>query len=144
MKQINLYSDAFSLKNPGPGAWGTILDYKGSLKELSGANPMTTSNQMHLTGIIEGLKALKQPCNVHISSTSEYVIEAVKEYLTKWIKNSWKTNDKKSIQHIELWKEYIKASKKHTIKAEYIKNHTSNKHNERCDILARAQIEKLK
>lgn len=144
MKQINLYSNGFSFGNPGAGAWGTILEYQGKEKELSGINPMTTSNQMKLAGVIEGLKSLKEPCRVNFISSSTYVIEGINEYLNSWLKSSWKTADKKAVKNKELWKEYIKASKKHIIKTTWIKEHEANWHNERCDILARTQAQTLK
>ena len=68
MKKIHLYSDGSSLGNPGPGGWGTILKYKENIKELSGGRPNTTNNIMELTGVVEGLKSLKEPCNVEVIS----------------------------------------------------------------------------
>lgn len=144
MKQINLYSDGSSLGNPGPGGWGTILEYNGHIKEFSGGNPMTTNNQMELQGVIEGLKRLKEPCKVHIISDSKYVVQAINEWLVGWVRNGFKTAAKKPVKNIELWQEYIEVSKPHTITAEWVKGHAGHEENERCDILARTQAEKLK
>ncbi|HFU75017.1 MAG TPA: ribonuclease HI, partial [Arcobacter sp.] len=85
MKLIHLYSDGSALGNPGPGGWGTILDYKGNIKELSGGKEYTTNNQMELTGVIEGLKALKEPCQVEIISDSKYVVQSINEWLSGWV-----------------------------------------------------------
>lgn len=144
MKEINLYSDGSSLGNPGPGGWGTILEYKGNEKELSGAQSNTTNNQMELKGVIEGLKAIKEPCEVHIISDSSYVVKGINEWLEGWVKRDWKNSAKKPVKNIDLWKEYIEASKAHKIKASWVKGHAGHEHNERCDILARTQAEKLK
>ena len=144
MKQINLYSDGSSLGNPGPGGWGTILEFNGHEKEFSGGNPMTTNNQMELVGVIEGLKALKEPCNVHIISDSTYVVKAINEWLNGWVRNGWKTAAKKPVKNAELWQAYLEASKPHTIKATWVKGHAGHEYNERCDILARTQAEMLK
>lgn len=144
MKQINLYSDGSSLGNPGPGGWGTILEYNGHIKEFSGGNPMTTNNQMELTGVIEGLKRLKEPCKVHIISDSKYVVQAINEWLVGWVRNGFKTAAKKPVKNIELWQEYLKVSQPHTITASWVKGHDGHEENERCDILARTQAEKLK
>lgn len=144
MKEINLYSDGSSLGNPGPGGWGTILEYKGKEKELSGAQDNTTNNQMELKGVIEGLKALKEPCKVNIISDSTYVVKGINEWLSTWIKNNWKNSSKKPVKNIELWQEYVDVSKKHTIIANWVKGHAGHFHNERCDILARTEAEKLK
>ena len=91
MKKIHLYSDGSSLGNPGPGGWGTVLQYKDSIKELSGAAENTTNNQMELLGVIKGLEALKEPCDVEITSDSKYVVQGINEWLVNWIKNNWKT-----------------------------------------------------
>lgn len=77
MKKINLYSDGSSLGNPGPGGYGTILEFNGKQKELSGGEDNTTNNRMELKGVIEGLKALKEPCDVHITSDSTYVVKGI-------------------------------------------------------------------
>ncbi len=144
MKKINLYSDGSSLGNPGYGGWGTILEYNGKEKELCGGEKYTTNNQMELKGVIEGLKALKEPCEVSIISDSSYVVKAINEWLEGWIKKDWKNASKKPVKNIELWKEYLDVSKSHKIQAFWVKGHDGHHHNERCDILARTFAENLK
>ncbi|MEA3354420.1 MAG: ribonuclease HI [Campylobacterota bacterium] len=144
MKEITIYSDGSSLGNPGPGGWGTILEYKGNIKELSGGNPLTTNNQMELTGAIEGLKALKEPCKVKIISDSKYVVQAINEWLDNWIKNNWRTAGKKPVKNLELWQEYMKVSQGHIIDAVWVKGHNGHPQNERCDELARNEAELLR
>lgn len=143
-KNITLYSDGSSLGNPGPGGWGTILEFNGHEKELSGGDLYTTNNQMELLGVIKGLKALKEPCNVEIYSDSKYVVQAINEWLRNWIRNNWKTAGKKPVKNLELWQEYLNVSKKHTIKAHWVKGHAGHPQNERCDDLARNEAEKLR
>jgi len=144
MKKIHLYSDGSSLGNPGPGGWGTVLQYKDSIKELSGAAENTTNNQMELLGVIKGLEALKEPCDVEITSDSKYVVQGINEWLYNWIKNNWKTAAKKPVKNKELWQDYVKISKKHKIYAKWVKGHAGHEQNERCDFLARNEAEILK
>ena len=144
MKKILLYSDGSSLGNPGPGGWGTILKYKDTTKEISGSDPYTTNNKMELQGVIEGLKLLKEPCDVEIISDSKYVVQGINEWLVNWIKNNWKTAAKKSVKNMELWQEYVKVSKNHKIRAIWVKGHAGHEENERCDTLARNEAELLK
>lgn len=144
MKKIYLYSDGSSLGNPGPGGWGTILKYNDNIKELSGSQENTTNNQMELLGVIKGLQALKEPCEVEIISDSKYVVQAINEWLSNWIKNSWRTASKKPVKNLELWQSYVKISKQHKIKAFWVKGHAGHKENERCDFLARDEAEILK
>ena len=144
MKKIRLYSDGSSLGNPGAGGWGTILKYKESVKELSGGNPHTTNNIMELTGVVEGLKALKEPCEVEVISDSKYVVQGINEWLSNWEKNNWRTAGKSPVKNLELWKEYLEVSKKHTINATWVKGHAGHIVNERCDVLAKNEAQKLR
>ncbi len=144
MKKINLYSDGSSLGNPGVGGWGTILEYNGYEKELFGGKEETTNNQMELIGVIEGLKAIKEPCIVNVISDSTYVVKAINEWLESWVKNNWKNTSKKPVKNIELWQEYLKVSKPHKVNAIWVKGHAGHEHNERCDILARTFAQNLK
>ncbi len=143
MKHIKIYSDGSSLGNPGPGGWGTILSYNGTIKELSGSCDDTTNNRMELLGAIEGLKALKEPCNVELISDSTYVVKGINEWIHGWIKKGWKNSTKKDVKNKDLWKEYMEVSKIHKINAIWVKGHAGHDENERCDILARTAAEQL-
>ncbi|MBD3841168.1 MAG: ribonuclease HI [Campylobacterales bacterium] len=144
MKKIELYSDGSSLGNPGPGGWGTILRYKNTQKELSGGEKNTTNNQMELLGVIKGLEALKEPCEVHIISDSKYVVQGINEWLENWVKNNWRTAGKKPVKNLELWQRYLDASQDHKIVASWVKGHVGHSENERCDVLAKNQAELFK
>ena len=144
MKNIKLYSDGSSLGNPGPGGWGTILEYNGHQKELSGASKLTTNNQMELLGVIKGLEALKEPCKVEIISDSKYVTQAIDQWLINQQKNNWKTAGKKAVKNQDLWQRYLEVSKPHKIKTKWVKGHNGHHYNERCDILAKNEALKLK
>jgi ribonuclease HI len=144
MKKVYIYSDGSSLGNPGPGGWGTVLKYQDKTKEISGGKEYTTNNQMELQGAIEGLKLLKEPCEVELISDSKYVVQGINDWLTNWIKNNWKTAAKKDVKNVELWQEYVKISQSHKVKATWVKGHAGHIENERCDILARTEAEKLK
>ena len=144
MKKVYLYSDGSSLGNPGPGGYGTVLRYGKHEKELSGGNADTTNNQMELKGVIEGLKLLKEPCEVEIVSDSQYVTKAINEWLEGWKKNGFKTAGKKPVKNYDLWQEYMQVSAGHKINAVWVKGHAGHEENERCDELARNEAEKFK
>ena len=143
MKNITIYSDGSSLGNPGYGGWGTVLEYNGHTKELSGSTKDTTNNQMELQAAIEGFKALKEPCNVTLVSDSKYVIQGLQQWMPNWIKNNWKTAAKKPVKNKEIWQEFDKVTKSHNIKTVWVKGHAGHIQNERCDFLARDAAEKL-
>jgi len=131
-KKITLYSDGSSLGNPGPGGYAGILEYNGHTKEYAGGEPMTTNNRMELRAVIEGLKLLKEPCDVEIVSDSSYVVKAVNEWLDGWVKKGFK-----KVKNVDLWEEYLRVAKPHRIRATWVRGHDGHPQNERCDALAR-------
>lgn len=144
MKKVYIYSDGSSLGNPGAGGWGTVLKYQNTTKEISGGEDNTTNNQMELKGAIEGIKLLKEPCEVILTSDSKYVVQGINEWLRNWIKNNWRTAGKKPVKNLLLWQEYVKISNTHIVKAFWVKGHAGHEENERCDYLARMEAEKIK
>jgi ribonuclease HI len=144
MKKITIYSDGSSLGNPGFGGWGTVLEYNGHQKELSGASVNVTNNQMELQAAIEGFKALKEPCEVTLVSDSKYVMDGLTKWINNWIKNNWKTAAKKPVKNKELWQEFHNITSKHKVDTIWVKGHAGHPQNERCDFLARDAAEKLK
>lgn len=139
MKRVTLFCDGSALGNPGPGGYGVILRYGSIERELSGGELYTTNNQMELKAVIEGLKALKEPCEVTIVSDSSYVVKGITEWLEGWIKK-----DFKNIKNPNLWKEYIEVVKGHKIDALWVRGHNGHTENERCDILAKNEALKMK
>ena len=137
MKEIELFSDGACSGNPGPGGWGSILRFKNIEKELSGAEKETTNNRMELLAVINALESLKEPCKVKITTDSKYVCDAfLKEWLTSWQKNGWKTANKKPVKNRELWERLLLLSQKHELTWSWIKGHAGHPENERCDKLA--------
>lgn len=132
MKKITLFSDGSALGNPGPGGYGVILRFGDKEKELSGSDAHTTNNRMELLGVIEGLKALKEPCEVEIVSDSSYVVKGINEWLEGWVKRSFS-----KVKNPDLWQEYLRVAATHKIKAVWIRGHDGHIENERCDKLAR-------
>lgn len=145
MKKIEMFTDGACSGNPGPGGWGVILRYNGIEKELSGGARETTNNRMELTAVIEGLKALKEPCEVLICTDSKYVVDGITlGWAKKWRSNGWKKPDKKPALNPELWSELLDLTERHSVKFKWIKGHAGHAENERCDMLAVAQSEKHK
>ena len=97
MKKVTIYTDGACSGNPGPGGWGALLMYQDMKKEISGGKKDTTNNVMELTAVIEGLKLLKEPCEVDLYSDSAYVVNAfLQGWIYNWVKNNWKTEFYKS------------------------------------------------
>ena len=90
MKQIEMWTDGACSGNPGPGGWGCILRYREREKELSGGAAETTNNRMEMTAVIEGLKQLKEPCRIRLSTDSKYVMEGVTRWMAGWQERGWR------------------------------------------------------
>jgi len=139
VKSVKLFSDGSCLGNPGAGGWAYILQYGNAIKKASGAEAMTTNNQMELTAAIMGLSALKQPCCVELFTDSEYVVKAINSWLAKWV-----VTDFKGKKNADLWRRYLAAAAPHEIKASWVKGHAGHPQNEECDAMARAAAEAIK
>lgn len=145
LKKIELFADGACSGNPGPGGWGTILRFNGKEKELSGGNADTTNNRMEITAVLEGLKALKYPCSVTVTTDSQYVYNSItKGWAEGWRKNGWVKKDKKPALNADLWEELLNEIAKHEVNFVWIKGHNGHSENERCDALAVAMSEKFK
>ena len=144
MENVTIYTDGACSGNPGPGGWGAILMYKDVKKEISGGSPETTNNIMELTAVIEGLKMLKFPCKVNLYSDSAYVVNAFEQkWIYGWMKNGWKTSGKKMVQNIDLWQQLYSLTKEHEVTFIKVKGHSDNEYNNRCDELARSEINRI-
>lgn len=137
MKTVTLYTDGACSGNPGPGGWGAILEYLGHEREMSGGEAETTNNRMELTAVIEGLKALKEPCIVELYSDSRYVIDGLsKGWAVSWQKNGWRKADKKPALNPDLWETLLNLVERHEMRYHWVKGHADNPKNNRCDQLA--------
>ncbi len=144
MKKVTLYTDGACSGNPGKGGWAAILSYNNHEKVLSGGENQTTNNRMELMAVIAGLSALKEGCSVEIYSDSAYVVNAfLQGWTTNWIENNWKTASNKQVQNVDLWQKLLKLTAGHEISWNKVKGHADNELNNRCDKIARGEIEKL-
>lgn len=142
MKQVTIFTDGACSYNPGPGGWACILIYGEHKKELSGYMPETTNNRMEIFAVIQGLRALKEPCSVSVYSDSAYVINAFKQgWIDRWQRSGWKTSTRKSVENQDLWNQLLIVMQKHTLSWNKVAGHSDVELNERCDRLARSQIE---
>lgn len=144
MKKVMLYTDGACSFNPGPGGWGCVLIYKNTKKELSGGEKETTNNKMELMAVIQGLSALKEKCTVDVFTDSAYIYNAfTQKWLETWQLKRWKTAGNKIVANRELWEQLLDLTTFHKVIFHKVKGHSDNELNNRCDELARAEVEKL-
>lgn len=137
MKTVTIYTDGACSGNPGPGGWGAVLRYGEHTRELSGGEAHTTNNRMELTGVIEALSALREPCVVELWSDSKYVIDALeKGWAVSWRRRGWVKSDKKPALNPDLWERLLGLVERHEMRYHWVKGHADNPFNNRCDELA--------
>ena len=133
--KIIIYTDGSSIGNPGPGGYGIVMLSKNQnyIKEFSEGYKLTTNNRMELLAVIVALEKIKvKNAEVEIYTDSKYVSDAVeKEWVFNWEKKNFK--DKKNQ---DLWIRFLKIYNLHNIKVIWVKGHSNNKYNDRCDKLA--------
>ncbi|MFZ5643998.1 MAG: ribonuclease HI [Bacillota bacterium] len=134
---IEIYTDGACSGNPGPGGYGAILKYGSHSKEISGGYRLTTNNRMELTAVIKSLQELKKPCSITLYSDSKYIVDAFNlGWVNKWKSTGWIKGDKSPVKNVDLWKMLLDLLRPHSIKWVWVKGHSDNEMNSRCDRLA--------
>ena len=134
MKKVELYTDGACRGNPGRGGYGAILVFGSYEKVISGGEPLTTNNRMELLAAIEGLAALKEPCEVTLTSDSKYLVDAFNlGWVDEWIRADFRRGKKDEVKNPDLWERLIDLTRKHKVSFVWVKGHDGHPYNERCD-----------
>ncbi len=88
LKLIKIYTDGSCLGNPGPGGYGIVMKYKRQTKEMSDGFKLTTNNRMELLAPIIALEALYEPCQVILTSDSQYMRQGITQWIHGWKKRA--------------------------------------------------------
>lgn len=145
LKQVEIFTDGACSGNPGAGGWGAILRFGGHEKELSGGEADTTNNRMELTAVIRALQALKEPCEVILTTDSKYVVDAVeKGWVYGWQKKNWMRAPGEPAKNVDLWQVLLPLLKQHKVRFRWVRGHNGHPENERCDALAVRAIEQMR
>ena len=140
-KQIEVHTDGACLGNPGPGGWAALLRWREVERELSGGEPDTTNNRMELMAAIAALEALREPCDVILTTDSQYVRQGILDWLANWIRRGWKTSGGDPVKNRDLWERLQAAAAPHKVEWRWVKGHSGHPENERVDVLARTAAE---
>jgi ribonuclease HI len=139
--QVEIFCDGACSGNPGVGGYGSILRCGDTVKEISGAEGETTNNRMEMSAAIAALEALKRPCEVVLTTDSQYLAKGMTEWLPGWVKRGWVNSKKEPVLNRDLWERLLELSKVHKIRWVWVRGHNGHVENERCDELARAAID---
>lgn len=141
---VEIFTDGACKGNPGPGGWGAVIRSGAHEKELSGGEAQTTNNRMELMAAIAALNALKRPCQVVLTTDSNYVKDGITKWVFGWQRNGWKTADRKPVKNAELWQALVEATRRHQIDWRWVKGHAGHPDNERADRLASAAADMMR
>ena len=144
MKKVEIFTDGACKGNPGPGGWGTLLRMGRHEKELSGSEADTTNNRMEMMAVIQGLKALIEPCEVTLTTDSRYVVDGMTKWVHGWQKKGWVNASKKPVRNADLWHELIEAAHGHKVNWMWVRGHDGHEENERVDRLASDAAERAR
>ncbi|MGC1458245.1 MAG: ribonuclease HI [Steroidobacteraceae bacterium] len=140
---LMIHTDGACRGNPGPGGWGVLLNWNGTVKELSGWEPDTTNNRMELTAVIMALAALTRPTQATVQTDSQYVIKGITEWLPTWKARGWRTADRKPVKNQDLWEQLDQLAGAHSLTWQWVKGHSGDPGNERVDELANLAIDAM-
>ena len=137
---VELYTDGGCSPNPGDGAWGCLLRFKGVEKTLSGFEPNTTNNRMELSAALMGLRALSRPVSVQLYTDSQYLKNGMETWIHGWIAKGWKTAARKPVLNADLWQQLLEQTQRHQVKFYWVRGHSGHVENERVDALVSATM----
>jgi ribonuclease HI len=140
---IEIWTDGGCKPNPGPGGWSAILKFKGTTKELSGAEADTTNNRMELTAAACALEAITRPCKIVLHTDSQYLQNGITRWHAGWVRKNWRNAAGDPVKNMDLWRRILDAAKPHDIEWKWVRGHSGNAMNERADELATAARQKL-
>jgi ribonuclease HI len=141
---MTIHCDGACQGNPGPGGWAAVLEYGEKRREISGAVLATTNNRMELQAAIEGLRILKEACEVQMFTDSEYLRNGITLWIRGWKYKGWITRERKPVKNADLWRELDALVSEHKVTWQWLKGHAGHVENERCDSLAVQQIDLLR
>jgi ribonuclease HI len=143
VKQVEIFTDGACRGNPGPGGWGALMRFAGRERHLYGGAANTTNNRMELQAAIESLRALKESCEVNLTTDSVYVRDGITKWLPNWKLKGWKTASRQPVKNVDLWQALDEQNQRHRIHWHWVKGHSGHRENEIADQLANRGIDEL-
>ena len=147
MDTIHLHTDGACSGNPGPGGFAAIIQREDQPElVVTGGHHHTTNNRMELAAVIEGLRAINAsnptaPLSISVHSDSQYVTNAFNlNWLQGWIRHGWRNSKRQPVPNRDLWEQLLAQIKGQNVQWLWVKGHSGNVMNERCDRLAVAAV----
>ena len=99
---------------------------------MKGEPNTITNNQINGININYITLNPKPNAQITVYSDSKYVVDAIEK---KWV-FAWSKKNFNKKKNPDLWRRFLVVYKKHQIKFVWVKGHSNNKENNRCDYLA--------
>src|SRR5437899_1556789 len=131
-------------RTKGPGGWAAVLRFGDQCREISGAVEEATNNTMEMTAALMALRELRRPCEVELTTDSEYLLYGMTRWMAGWKARGWKSKEGNPVKNRELWMELDAEAQRHSITWLWTKGHDGHADNERADVLAGEQRKALK
>jgi ribonuclease HI len=138
MTAITVHTDGACKGNPGPGAWGLVIEDEAKRLCKAGRVDHTTNQKMELTAAIKALESLgaHQGRPIQLFTDSDYLVKGMTEWMRNWKAKGWRGSNKKIVQNKELWQRLDELNQKHNVQWAWVKGHSGNPGNELADTLA--------
>lgn len=140
MKELHVYTDGSSIRNPGIGGWAfcivdPVRDFV--LSKSSGSFYDTTNNRMELMGAIKGLREVisrgyHKKNQIIVISDSQYVVKGISEWIVTWKRQSWV-----GVKNRDLWEGLDSSRNSTKATFRWVRGHNGNHYNEYADRLAK-------
>jgi len=135
--QIEIYSDGSATSNDKPGGYGWVMVVDGvKHSEGSGHVENVSNNDMELESSLQGLTAvLRFVKERELDATSFYNVTLVSDsqIVLGWASGVYRF---KQLKKIDKYKQLQFLVKRLSVKTRWVKGHSGDEHNERCDKLA--------
>lgn len=129
-----VFTDGACRGNPGPGGWAWVVP---DGPWASGAEPETTNQRMELTAVLEALRELDGPVEVHSDST--YVVNCFRDrWWEGWLRRDWRNSKREPVANRDLWEPLVELyrARADEIAFTWVKGHAEHEWNDIADRLA--------
>ena len=135
---MEIYTDGSCLGNPGTGGYACVfVKDNENIFNIVESFSDTTNNRMELMAVITALQSINSKEKYKIYCDSTYCIDGATKWIKGWLKNGWKTSDKKDVKNKDLWLKYLENSSQVNFELIKVKSHIGIKFNELADMLAK-------
>lgn len=136
--KLTVYTDGGCKGNPGPAGWGAVIANADGvmLREARGFIGTATNQVAELEAAIHGLGHAPRGAVVELVSDSQYVLKGLSEWRAGWVRRGWTNSAGEPVANQDHWRRLYAVADERKVSVRWVKGHSGNHFNERCDVLA--------